>query len=86
MLSEHHEQADGGPKPRLVTVTIDGVDREIPAGEYTGASLKRTLGVPAGYVLERVSHGKFDEIKDEERTRIRGGEKFVSHCGQGQSS
>jgi hypothetical protein len=33
-----------------------------------------------------VIHHEFRPIANDERINIHGGEKFVSHCGQGQSS
>jgi hypothetical protein len=72
---------------KLVAVHLnEPPPKHIPAGEYTGRTLKLALGVPVEHKLEQVVHGKFDEVGNDEKIRIKGGEKFVSHCGQGQSS
>lgn len=81
---KRHDHNDRHPK--LVEVELNGAPTRIPAGEYTGNTLKEALGVPPDHQLDQVTKGKFDEVKNDEKIRIKGGEKFVSHCGQGQSS
>lgn len=74
------------PHPNLVAVKVDGDPRMIPPGDYTGASLKKVLNIPLEHVLELVRHHKFEPIDNGEKIKIKGGEEFVTHCGQGQSS
>lgn len=74
-------------KPKhLVTVKLNSVAKEIRRGEYTGRTLKLALGVPVEHTLELVRKGEFKTIADGEDIKVKGGEEFVSHCGQGQSS
>lgn len=70
----------------LVVVDLNGAPRKIKGGEYTGRTLKLALGVPAEHELDLVAHGEFRPIANDDKIKIKGGEKFVSHCGQGQSS
>lgn len=72
--------------PKIVEVELNDSPKRIAAGEYTGKKLKEALGAPVDHQLDLVTKGKFDEVKNEEKIRINGGEKFVSYCGQGQSS
>jgi hypothetical protein len=74
------------PRPDLVTVTLNGVGKEIKRGEYTGRNLKLALGVPVEYELDQVVGGEFKPIANDDRVHVRGGETYVSHVGQGQSS
>ena len=73
--------------PKLIAVTIDTHRKEIPPGEYTGASLKVALGVPADYELDQVLNGEFIDITNSPRIVLeKGGEHFVSHVRRGGSS
>lgn len=72
--------------PKLVQVTIDGKPKTIQAGTYTVAELKRVLGVDPSRVLDEVIGGEFKELPDNGTAHVKGGEIFVSHVRQGQSS
>ena len=73
--------------PKLIAVTIDTHRKEIAAGEYTGATLKQALDVPADYELDQVLKGEFVEIADAATIVLeKGGEHFVSHVRRGGSS
>jgi len=72
--------------PKLVQVTIDGKHKTIQAGTYTVTELKRVLGVDPPRVLDEVIGGEFKELPDNGTVHIKGGEIFVSHVRQGQSS
>lgn len=85
MIPLHTEKHDDKHK-HTVTVKLDGVAKEIRGGEYTGRALKAALGVPIEHTLELVGKGEFKTIADCDEIKVRGGEQFVSHCGQGQSS
>ena len=69
-----------------VEVELNGTPHRIRGGEYRGRALKIALGVPVDHELERVVDGEFRPVHNDEELRIHGGEKFVSHCGQGSSS
>jgi hypothetical protein len=73
-------------EPKLVEVELNGIPKRIAGGEYTGRTLKLALGVPIEHELDEVIKGEFKEIPNDKHVHIKGGEKFVSHCGQGQSS
>jgi hypothetical protein len=72
--------------PKIVQVTIDGKHKSVQAGTYTVAELKRVLGVEPSRVLDEVIGGEFKELPDNGAVHIKGGEIFVSHVRQGQSS
>lgn len=72
--------------PKLVQVTIDGKHKTIQAGTYPVAELKQVLGVDPSRVLDEVIGGEFKELPDNGTVHIKGGEIFVSHVRQGQSS
>ena len=76
----------GRGKDHLVKVEINGTTKEIPRGKYTGATLKVALGVPPSDELDLIVKGEFRPIGDAQEIKINGGEKFVSHVGQGASS
>jgi hypothetical protein len=70
----------------FVTVDLNGEKRRVRKGEYTGRSLKAVLMVPSDHELDEVVKGEFRLIEDDSKVHIKGGEVFVSHCGQGGSS
>jgi hypothetical protein len=72
--------------PKLVQVTIDTKPKTIQAGTYTVNELKRALGVDTSRVLDEVVCGEFKELSDNGTVHVKGGEIFVSHVRQGQSS
>lgn len=72
--------------PKLVQVTIDNKPKTIQAGTYTVSDLKRVLGVDPSRVLDEVVGGEFKELPDNGTVHVNGGEIFVSHVRQGQSS
>jgi len=74
------------PRHDVATVTLNGANKEIRRGEYTGRALKLALGVPFEYELDQVIGGEFKPIANEELVHVGGGEVYVSHVGQGQSS
>lgn len=78
--------SEKGHEHEQVEVEINGRHKKIAGGEYTGRTLKLALGVPAEDELDRVIDHEFKEITNDQKVRIHGGEKFVSHRGQGQSS
>jgi hypothetical protein len=71
---------------KIVHIELNGGQREIPAGDYTGRTLKLLLGIQYEHELDQVIHHEFKPVANDQELRIKGGEKFVSHCGQGQSS
>ncbi len=88
MQTSHDERPTEGATdhPHLVEVELNGTHKHIAGGEYTGRTLKLALGVPVEHELDQVIHHEFRPIANDARIDIHGGEKFVSHCGQGQSS
>jgi hypothetical protein len=69
---------------RLVTVTLDGVEKKIPRGVYTTEQLIYLLGVPAGYLLNVINAaGQLETLKPGQRLRVKPGMKFFSQvpCG-----
>jgi hypothetical protein len=85
--SEAADTAKGKHDERkLVEVELNGIEKRISRGEYTGRALKLALGVPVEHELDQVVQHEFRPIANDAKIHIHGGEKFVSHCGQGQSS
>jgi hypothetical protein len=72
--------------PKLVQVKIDREHKTIQAGTYTVSELKRVLGVDPSRVLDEVIGGEFKELPDDGTVHVKGGEIFISHVPQGQSS
>jgi len=73
-------------EPKLVDVTIDNKPKTIQAGTYTVTQLKEVLKVDPNRVLDEVISGEFKELPDNGTVHVKGGEIFVSHVRQGQSS
>jgi hypothetical protein len=80
------DAAAEGRAKKLVAVELNGSTLRIERGQYTGRELKLALGVPSEHELDEVIKGEFRPVANDKKVHIQGGEKFVSHCGQGQSS
>lgn len=74
------------PEARLITVTIDGAEKQITRGRYVVSKLKEVLGVPADYELDIVIRGEFRHLADDAEIRVFNHEVFVSHVRSGSSS
>ena len=71
----------------MVTILVDGDQRNVPDQVYKVANLKVLLGIPPEYVLNIVrQNGQFDDLADGQSIHIKGGESFVSQPPQGGSS
>lgn len=77
---------DEAHRPKLVTVTVDGVEKQVPAGTYVVSAFKQLVGVEASRELDEVVHGEFKPLDDTETIEIEHHEKFVSHVRTGSSS
>jgi hypothetical protein len=71
----------------LITVFIDGAEKEIACGTYTTEELLQLLGVEQGYVLDVVNaQGQLESLKPGQKIKVRKGMKFISHAPCGGSS
>lgn len=77
---------DRGENNKLVTVQIDGADKEIEKGEYTVKQLKAALGVAANRVLAEEINGVLTDLPVDKKVHVEGGEVFASHVDRGGSS
>ena len=69
---------------KLITVVIDGVEKQIDRGTYKTEQLLDILGVEAGYLLNVLSDdGQLKTLNPGDRVSVREGMKFFSQvpCG-----
>jgi len=88
-MADHNDnQGKGEDKGHkdLITVKIDGNDKEIEKGEYVVSDLKVALGVAADRVLEIVKEHGLETLEDNQTIHVHNGEKFASHVRGGGSS
>ena len=76
----------GEKNEKLVTVEIDGVEKDIEKGEYTVEQLKEALGVAANRVLAQEINGVLTDLPTDKKVHVKGGEVFASHVDRGGSS
>jgi hypothetical protein len=81
-----HPDPVSGTGRHVVTITVDGEAKEVPAGKYVVSQFKRLLGVPADYELDEVVHGEFRPLADEATIEVKEHDVFVSHVRRGGSS
>lgn len=79
-------EPDEGHRPKLVTVTVDGVEKRVAEGTYIVAAFKQLVGVDSSRELDEVIHGEFKPLADNASIEIKQHEKFVSHVRTGSSS
>jgi hypothetical protein len=77
------EQPQVGP---IVTVKVDGHDKEVHRGSSTVSEFKDKVGVDAALELAEVIDGQLKPLNDSDRIVIRGGEVFFSRVRKGSSS
>ena len=81
---ERHEQHE--EKESIVTVKVDGHDKEVHRGSYTVSEFKEAVKVDAALELAEVVDGQLKPLNDTDRIVIKGGEVFFSRVRKGSSS
>ena len=76
---EDHGHGNGGHGNEDVSISINGVTKQIHRGSHTVAEIKTLGDVPLADDLEQVIDGKLTPLPDDGRVTIKGGEIFVSH-------
>ena len=72
---------------KLITVDVDGIEKQINSGIYTTEQLLDILGIKDGYLLNVVdADGQLKTLNLGEHTRVREGIKFISQVPSGGSS
>eukprot|EP00746_Dinoflagellata_sp_MGD_P031752 gnl/MRDRNA2_/MRDRNA2_175549_c0_seq1.p1 gnl/MRDRNA2_/MRDRNA2_175549_c0~~gnl/MRDRNA2_/MRDRNA2_175549_c0_seq1.p1 ORF type:complete len:233 (+),score=8.74 gnl/MRDRNA2_/MRDRNA2_175549_c0_seq1:264-962(+) len=70
----------------IVKIKIGDKEYAVRPGKYSGAQIKEIGDVPKDYELEQIIQGKLVPIEDTQIVKIKGGEKFIGHPKDGQSS
>lgn len=73
-------------RPRMVTVTLDGAQKSIPAGVYTTEELLNILDVEPGYLLNVMRAEQLITLRPSERLHVKEGMIFISQVPGGASS
>jgi len=73
-------------RPKMVTVTLDGEEKTIPAGVYTTEELIQILGVEPGYLLNVMRDEQLITLRPNERLHAKSGMIFISQVPGGASS
>lgn len=73
-------------RPKMVTVTLDGEEKIIPAGVYTTEELLNILGVEPGYLLNVMRADQLITLRPNERLHVKDGMIFISQVPGGASS
>lgn len=84
-MSEEAQQHDDHGKA-LVKITVDGNQIEIHRGHRRVAEIKERAGVPQTHVLEQIVDGRLTLLDDNGGVVLQGGEQFISHLRDSQSS
>lgn len=79
-------EPDKGPKPHLVTVTVDRHPKKVLAGPYRVSVFKHEVGVPPEKELDQIIKGVIKPLDDNATIVIAGGETFISHERTGAAS
>jgi len=74
------------PDPGTVLITIDAKDFRVHLGRILVVDLKKLAGIPIAYEVVEVVGKKLQPLADDGFTIIKGGERFLSHPRDGQSS
>lgn len=79
MMELKDKDKDNGHGNEAVSISVNGVTKQIHRGSQTVAEIKTLGGVALADDLEQVIDGKLTPLTDEGRVTIKGGEMFVSH-------
>ena len=92
--SEKSDKPDHDPPPRhggnddkgkdIVEIKVNGEPVKIHRGAQSGLAIKTAAGCPSTFVLEQLP--SLDEIPNDKKITIKGGEEFVCHQPVGQQS
>lgn len=75
---------EGAGREKLISVTIDGEDRQIVDGEYTMEQLVGLFGLTAGYVLSvRHGQGSLEPMEPGKAIKVHPNMKFISQAPDG---
>ena len=77
------DKQEGG---HTITVTIDGVPKQVRQERYVVSDLKTLLGVSSDLELDAVVDGEFRPLRDEDHINIKEHDVFVSHVRRGGAS
>jgi len=86
MSTEMLEKGEKGKPPRLATITINRVPKEVEQGKHTVVEIKNLGGVPLADELDEERNGKLHPLHDDGHVHIEGGEVFLSQPRSGGSS
>lgn len=67
------------PKPKVVTITVNNREVELPEKDATGLEIKNAAGIPSDFHLYD-PHGK--EVGNDEKIKIHNNERFTAISGQ----
>lgn len=70
----------------IVTIKVDNKPVHIHRGHTTVAEIKEAGNVPLAYDLNQIVAGKLIPLPDDGSVTIKGGEEFISHPKDSQSS
>jgi hypothetical protein len=69
-----------------VSITIDGIPKQIRQGRYVVSDLKSIMGVSSDLELDEVVDGEFKALRDADYVNIKEHDVFVSHVRRGGAS
>jgi hypothetical protein len=87
-MVEQSEQRnkDGDESPHLITIIVDGVDRQVRAGKWIVRDLKAALQIDPAKVLAQITPQGLKDLDDGEVIELHEKEQFMTHARSGGSS
>lgn len=70
----------------LVTIVVDGVDRQVRPGNWLVRDLKAALGIDPAKVLAEIKPQGLKDLDDNDHVAVHPHQQFMTHARSGGSS
>ena len=86
MVNETEIHADDNESHHLVTIVVDGTDRQVRPGKWVVRDLKSYLGIDQAKVFAEITPQGLKDLDDGADTEVHEKEQYMTHARTGSSS
>ncbi|GEM_PF-1907814 len=86
MVNETKTHGDGNEQHHLITIVVDGNDRQVRPGKWVVRDLKSQLGIDQAKVLAEITPQGLKDLDDNAEIEVHEKEQFMTHARSGGSS
>jgi len=86
MVNETEAHVGDNESHHLVTIVVDGIDRQVRPGKWVVRDLKLHLGIDQAKVLAEITPQGLKDLDDNAEIEVHEKEQFMTHARSGGSS